>query len=192
MGAMEARNYLLAEKPFKTDAFFQYVDARIPHKRRRMLKTGKQFNDLPDNSTDIFHGNLLGNWYPSRPDNLEDMSLIEFVQTYSRANVQDVKSTSEQKKNRLITLKNDQGYMIKRLLDPRHPYPPIVYGPTYLDPVLNKEEFYYSHLVLHVPWREESQLLGKSRIYEVEFNRLKDSFPGLAESVKKTMRRRRM
>ena len=56
-----------------------------------------------------------------------------------------------------------------------------------VDLVIHKEEF-YSLIVLHVPWHEESQLLGKSMTYEAEFNRLKDIYPRLIESLKKTIR----
>ena len=38
MGAIEARNFVLAENPIKMDARFQFLNAVFPYKRKRMLK----------------------------------------------------------------------------------------------------------------------------------------------------------
>ena len=84
MGAMEARNFLLAEKPYKTDAVFQFLNTVFPQKRKRMLKKLDQIKELPDDSTDLYHGDFISVWYPNRPDIITDMSLFEFAKTYER------------------------------------------------------------------------------------------------------------
>ena len=191
LGAMEARNYLLAESPYRTDAVFQYVNALYPHKRKRMLKRGKQYQVLPDDSKDLYLGDVISTWYPGRPTDLEAMSLYGFVRTYQRASADVVRKAVD--KSKLLKLKDDRGYMIQRTVTARHPFPPIVYGPTFLDPVTNKEEFFYSHLLMHKPWFKESALKGEtSATFEAEFNRLKEEIPALEQSVKKVFRRRRI
>ena len=67
LGAIEARNYLLAESPYRTDAVFQYVNALYPRKRKRMLKRVKQYQYLPDDSTDLYLGDVISTCYPGRP-----------------------------------------------------------------------------------------------------------------------------
>ena len=101
------------------------------------------------------------------------MSPYEFVRTYQRASADVVRKAAD--KSKLLKLKEDRGYMIQRTVTARHPFPPIVYGPTFLDPVTKKEEFYYSHLLMHKPWFKESALKGEtSATFEAEFNRLNE------------------
>ena len=100
------------------------------------------------------------------------MSPYEFVRTYQRASADVVRKAADKRK--LIKLKEDR-YMIQCTVTARHPFPPIVYGPTFLDPVTKKEEFYYSHLLMHKPWFKESALKGEtSATFEAEFNRLNE------------------
>ena len=42
---------------------------------------------------------------------------------------------------------------------------PKIKGPT-IDPKLNREEFFYSNLLMHVPWRDEKTIIGDFVSYE--------------------------
>ena len=59
-----------------------------PHKRSRRLKDHRVLHDMakanPD-SDDIIEGNLLENFYPERPDAMEDVCLSDFVSKYDYA-----------------------------------------------------------------------------------------------------------
>ena len=54
MGAMEARNIIMAEKAYRTDAKFQFVNAVASCKRKQVLKRRTAIEKLPDDSTDLF------------------------------------------------------------------------------------------------------------------------------------------
>ena len=88
LGAMEARNFMLSENPIKTNASFHYVNAVYASKRKSMLKNKQHLQALPDDSNDIFYGDLIGTWYPKRPKydrsgesvaHLDTMSLYDFA-----------------------------------------------------------------------------------------------------------------
>ena len=57
-----------------------------PHARRRRLKNHKQLKELEEldpGSEDVFMDNLVGNHYPDRPRDLEDVCLHDFVANYT-------------------------------------------------------------------------------------------------------------
>ena len=56
----------------------------------------------------------------------------------------------------------------------------------------DREEFFYSHLLLHKPWINESELKGNSSSYEEEYHNLITDIPALTDSVEKALNRRRM
>ena len=183
MGAIEARNFVMAEDASKTDARFQFLNAVFPYKRKRMLKNRAQLKQLPEGSTDIWNGDWLSSWYRNRPESLKDLSLYEFATSYDRASNSIVKGMKD--KSKLIYLRNEEGCMKPRSLL----HPVIVYGPK-IDPIARPEEFYYSHLLLHKPWVDESELKGESESYEAEFMRAKETIPFLAQYVEKVLRKR--
>ena len=185
MGAIEARNFVLAENPIKMDARFQFLNAVFPYKRKRMLKNPAQLKQLPDGSTDIWNGDWISSWYPNRPESLKDLSLYQFAKSYDRASNSMVKNMKD--KSKLITLRNEQGCVKLRSLL----HPVIVHGPN-IDPIERPEEFYYSHLLLHKPWVDESQLKGDSETYEAEFMVAKETIPFLAQYVEKLLKKRNM
>ena len=190
MGAPEARNFLLAEPPYKCDASFQFLNTVLPEKRKRILKRPDQLKKLPDESTDLYNGDYLSAWYPNRPDSMRDLSLFEFAKQFERVTGKEVETLKAS--DRLVTLKGQNGHMKTRRPTNKHPNPVIVFGPAYLDPVNNTEEFFYSHLLLHKPWVCESALKGESQTFEEEFKRLASDNQALAASVEKAMARKRV
>ena len=104
----------------------------------------------PD-SDHIFEGNLLENFYPKRPDAMEDVCLYDFVSKYD------------------YTGKDEDGARKYKLLNkPRLPNHKI-FNPEKKD---QKEAYYYSLLLLFVPFRDESELLEDDETTEEAFKRL--------------------
>ena len=186
VGAMEARNFMLSENPVKTDATFLFINAVYASKRKSMLKRKKELDNLPDDSTDIFYGDLIGTWYPKRPPYdgplcLKDMSLLEFARTYER--IGDAAANQLKNKSGLLRLNGNAGFMKKR--SPEKSKSLVIYGPSYLDPYKDSEAYYYSYLLLHKPFWDESSLMGSSDSFKQEFDKLKPNLPAMAAHEEK-------
>ena len=186
VGAMEARNFMLSENPVKTDATFLFINAVYASKRKSMLKRKKELDNLPDDSTDIFYGDLIGTWYPKRPPYdgplcLKDMSLLEFARTYER--IGDAAANQLKNKSGLLRLNGNAGFMRKR--SPEKSKSLVIYGPSYLDPFKDSEAYYYSYLLLHKPFWDESSLMGSSDSFKQEFDTLKPNLPAMAAHEEK-------
>ena len=186
VGAMEARNFMLSENPVKTDATFLFINAVYASKRKSMLKRKKELDNLPDDSTDIFYGDLIGTWYPKRPPYdgplcLKDMSLLEFARTYER--IGDAAANQLKNKSGLLRLDGNAGFMRKR--SPEKIKSLVIYGPSYLDPFKDSEAYYYSYLLLHKPFWDESSLMGSSDSFKQEFDKLKPNLPAMAAHEEK-------
>ena len=190
LGAMEARNFLLSEKPVQTDTSFMFINTVYASKRKSVLKSRKDLESLPDDSKDIYYGDLIGTWYPKRPPydksngnlNLKEMSLLEFAKTYER--IGNAAAAQIKDKSKLLRLDGNAGFMKKRSIDPEK-NTLIVYGPSRLDPVKDSEAYYFAFLLLHKPFWHEHLLMGNSGSYEAEFERLKEELPAMAVHEKK-------
>ena len=190
LGAMEARNFLLSEKPIQTDTTFMFVNTVYASKRKSVLKSKKELESLPDDSKDIYYGDLIGTWYPKRPPydksngnlNLKEMSLLEFAKTYER--VGNAAAAQIKDKSKLLRLDGNAGFMKRRCYDPKK-NTLVVYGPSHLDPIKDSEAYYFAFLLLHKPFWHEHLLMGKSLSYQEEFERLIVELPAMAAHEKK-------
>ena len=190
LGAMEARNFLLSEKPVQTNTSFMFINTVYASKRKSVLKSKKDLESLPDNSKDIYYGNLIGTWYPKRPPydksngnlNLKEMSLFEFAKTYER--VGNAAAALIKDKSKLLRLDGNAGFMKRRTNDPTK-NALVVYGPSHLDPIKDSEAYYFAFLLLHKPFWHENLLMGKSRSYQEEFERLTVELPAMVAHEKK-------
>ena len=190
LGAMEARNFLLSEKPVQTDTSFMFINTVYASKRKSVLKSKKDLESLPDDSKDIYYGDLIGTWYPKRPPydkhngnlNLKEMSLFEFAKTYER--VGNAAAAQFKDKSKLLRLDGNAGFMKRRSYDPKK-NTLVVYCPSHLDPIKDSEAYYFAFLLLHKPFWHEHLLMGKSRSYQEEFERLIVELPAMAAHEKK-------
>ena len=190
LGAMEARNFLLSEKPVQTNASFMFINTIYASKRRSVLKSKKDLESLPDDSKDIYYGDLIGTWYPKRPPydrsnknyNLKNMSLYEFAKTYERLG--NAAAAQIKDKSKLLKLDGNAGFMKKRCIDPGKDTL-VIYGPSHLDPIKDSEAYYFAFLLLHKPFWHEHLLMGQSQSYQAEFERLKAELPAMAAHEKK-------
>ena len=187
LGAMEARNFLLSEKPVQTNTSFMFINTVYASKRKSVLKSKKDLESLPENSKDIYYGDLIGTWYPKRPPydgnlNLKEMSLFEFAKTYER--VGNAAAAQFKDKSKLLRLDGNAGFMKRRSYDPKK-NTLVVYGPSHLDPIKDSEAYYFAFLLLHKPFWHEHLLMGKSLSYQEEFERLVVELPAMAAHEKK-------
>ena len=84
-GLYEASDILFGDNLCRKLVTMKWVSMAMPHKRKRLLKNHTKIQNLakdyPD-SDDIFAQNLLENYYPERPADMEDISLYDFVTNY--------------------------------------------------------------------------------------------------------------
>ena len=82
VGLNEASDLLLSNHIAEKSVTVQFVNARLPSKRSRMLKKMsdlRKLNEIDPDSEDVFVPTLIEDHYPARPDSLNDMSLYDFL-----------------------------------------------------------------------------------------------------------------
>ena len=96
--------------------------------------------------------------YPNRPHELEDASLMHFVQNFDAANA----TVIEKKRKHLLEFQKGVGYIKPRRISAliNHPIPVKV---------KQTEEFYESFLLLFKPWRQRKAVLGSYPTYREAF-----------------------
>ena len=81
-GLYEAADLLLSNNTAEKSVTVQFVNARLPSKRSRMLKKMSnlwKLNEIDPDSKDVFVSTLIEDHYPARPDSLNDLCLYDFV-----------------------------------------------------------------------------------------------------------------
>ena len=106
----------------------------------------------PD-STDIFEDNLVDTFYPQRPDDMENVCLYEFVAQYTKSGVDE-----------------DGNRVYRKLGKPILPNHKI-YNPS---KEKERENYFYSLLLLFVPFRNEGDLIEEGETAESALNRHMD------------------
>ncbi len=127
-----------------------HVNTRLPDKRFRRLKSRREIETLSEenpNSTDIFMDGLL-EYYKARPIEFEQMSLYEFASWYEKCPTP--KTRSHGKSLPRYKLLGKDTWIKKRQKAA------IVRSPPF--PILSQDNF-YSLLMLHLPHRNESELI---------------------------------
>ena len=153
-GLYEASDLLLGDHLCEKSVTVKWIDVSLPHKRNRRLKDHKVLKDMPkDNpeTEDVFEDNLIDSYYPQRPRDLENICLYDFVANYEWYGKKD---------------NGDRKY--SKLAKPRLPNNKL------FDPEKEneREDYYYSLLLLFVPFRDEGSLLLLNETAEEAFNLL--------------------
>ena len=153
-GLYEASDLLLSDHLCEKSLTVKWIDVSLPHKRNRRLKDHKVLKDMAkDNpeTEDIFEDNLIDSYYLQRPRDLKNICLYDFVANYEWYGKND---NGDRKYSKLTKprLRN------RKLFDPEKEN--------------GKEDFYYSLLLLFVPFRDDSSLLLLNETAEESFNRL--------------------
>ena len=151
-GLYEASDLLLGDHLTEKSETVKWVDVSMPDKRSRRLKDHKVLEDVakhnPD-SEDIFQSNLLDTYYLQRPNDLEDVCLYFFIANYDYCGTDS--RTGERQYHKLTK---------PRL--PNH----ILFDPEKEE---QRQGYYYSLILLFVPFRDESSLLLENETAEEAF-----------------------
>ena len=151
-GMYEASDILLGDQLCRKSETVQWIPADLPQKRKRRLKNHTKLQEMLDtepDSVNIFENNVIDVFYPTRPDEMEDVCLYDFVRWY-------VLSKIDSHGNR----------QYRRLNKPRLPNHKM-YDPSKEE---QREDYYYCLLLLFVPFRNEGDLLGEHHSAEEAFN----------------------
>ena len=81
VGLYEASD-LLGESLYMKSVTVQYVNVYLPQKWSRKIKNYSYLTNMDRSSKDIFNPSMIEDFYPTRPSNMEDVSLYEFVANY--------------------------------------------------------------------------------------------------------------
>ena len=140
-GLYEACDLLVGDHLCEKSAMVKWVNVSKPHKRSRRLKKHNVLKDIekdnPD-SEDIFEEDLMTNIYPNRPVHLKEICLYDFVANYDWYG----KDTEGQRKYRKLTKPRLVNH---KMFDPQKEE--------------QREDYYYSLILLFVPFRDEASLL---------------------------------
>ena len=153
-GLYEASDLLLGDHLFEKSDAVQWIDVSMPHKRNRRLKDHSELLEMestdPD-SENIFKENLYSNYYPDRPEELQDLCLHDFVANFDWYG----KDSKGQRKYRKLGK--------PRLVNHK------IFDPEKED---HREDYFYSLILLFVPFRDEASLLNSNETAEEAFQRL--------------------
>ena len=145
---------MLGDHLTEKSATVKWIDISMPHKRNRRLKDHKELQEIakrdPD-TEDIFEDSLLDTHYPQRPNDLEDVCLYDFVANY------DWQTKDDNGERKYAVLKKPR-LPNHKLFDPQKE--------------TQREDYFYSLLLLFVPFRDENSLLLDNETAEVAFHRL--------------------
>ena len=153
-GLYEAADLLLGDHLTEKSCTVQWVDVAMPQKRSHRLKSHRDLQQIAEYNPDseqILEESLVESHYPSRPERLRDMCLYDFVAW--------IDWTSRDKEG---------GRKYRRLNKPRLPNHKLFN----LEKEEQKEDYYYSVILLFVPFTDEGDLLLPNESAEDAFHRL--------------------
>ena len=141
----EESDLLLGDHLLEKSETVQYIPVVMPLKRRLRLKNHSDLKELAETnpeSKDIFMEDVIGTHYSKRPSSLDDFCLHDFV-----ANYDWFKKDSDGK--RVYRKLTKPRIVNHKLFDPQKEH--------------QREDYFYSLLLLFVPFRSEASLLSRKR-----------------------------
>ena len=151
-GLYEASDLLLGDHLFQKSDTVQWIAVEKPEKRKVRVKKYQELKQLAESdpdSNELYQANLLDNFYPNRPPALHDVCLYDFVKWYHKGD--DVDGRRQYVKHQKPRIPNH------RIYDPSNPE--------------EREAYFYSLLLLFVPFTDESQLVGEGQSAEEAFSK---------------------
>uniref|UniRef100_A0A1X7T9G7 Uncharacterized protein n=1 Tax=Amphimedon queenslandica TaxID=400682 RepID=A0A1X7T9G7_AMPQE len=143
----------------------QYVNVYLPHKRSRKIKNYLYLTKMDRSSKDIFNPSIIEDFYPTRPNNMEDVSLYEFVANYKFDKIGE---------------NGEREYKLRSK--------PVLPNHRKFNPMqeAERDDFYYLLIFLFVPFRDESTLVMEGETMEEAFRRHREaSIRGIENHFKK-------
>ena len=144
-GLYEACDLILGDHLCEKSVVTKWIDATWPHKRkRRLIDYGKLqlLRQSDPESTEIFETNLVDHYYPQRCQEMENVCLYDLVKDFDRSGI------------------DSKGQHTYRKLTKPHLPKHKLYDPSREN---EREDYYYSLLLLFVPFRSEADLMGPMR-----------------------------
>lgn len=144
-GIVEAIDRLMGQELYFKNCSTLYLNVRMPAARIARLKGYYELKKLDENSTDKYERSWLEDFYPNRPQSLENECYYELRSWYDKC----VKGEHQDKK---LTLRKGLGCLKRR--HQRH-----LISHTIFSKPNEIHEYRYSLLLLFMPFRDESKEL---------------------------------
>ena len=151
-GLYEAADILLGEHLYEKSDAVQWISVERPDKRKVRIKGYRelqQMAELDPDSNDLYQANLIDNFYPNRPASLGHVCLYDFVKWYRRGD-NDAEGRRQYVRAGKPKIPNH------RIYDPNKPD--------------EREAYFYSLLLLFMPFTDESELVGDGQTADEAFN----------------------
>ena len=152
----EAVKRVLSQWLFKKSRTVINVSNHPGEERHRMPKSNSLLAEKDDNDEDIWMASVHDR-YAARPDQMENVCLAAFATQYT--------TCSGNNKNAIHLKKKDLGCVIKRRKDA------VMKTHRFAD---DDYRYYYSKLLLFLPWRKEKDLLEGYESYEEHYRNMKN------------------
>ena len=139
-GLYEASDLLLGDHLCGKSVTIKWIDVSQPHNRKRRLMNHSRLVEMREsnpNSIAIFEDNVIDTFYPQRPDDMEDVCLYDFVASYVKCGIDKDGNVVYRELNKSVL--------------PNHK----MYNPNKEN---ERESYFYSLLLLFVPFRNEEDL----------------------------------
>lgn len=159
-GALEAADTLLQISLFGTDpnTTIKFIDVRL--NRSRKLKDKQTLNQMSADDTDLFQANWIDDYYPKRPEGLEEWSLYEFTQWFDLVYKEPKLQTTF-----YFPIGN---YFIRKRTNPH------LINHYRINSKQQPDLYYFSLLLMFKPWRNLDELKCNKENYIEAFNSCKD------------------
>ena len=151
-GLYEASDILLGEHLSEKSDAVQWIYVDKPEKKKVRVKPFQELQQLAEfypDSSDLYQANLIDNFYPNQPAALKDVCLYDFVKWYCKADC-------DKDGNRQYVRLGKPKIRNHRIYNPSKPE--------------EREAYFYSLLLLFVPFTKESDLLPDGQTAEDAFN----------------------
>ena len=174
LGAHEAADRILQNSGelWRSRETYLFIPTTFPKYRTRTLKRINELENQSRSSNSLFYSDLVHDYYPNRPHELHNLSLLSFAEQYEK--IYYTPKTSP-----YICITNEDGKVIGTFK--KRSKIPVIYHHKY-SVTKDPELFYYSILILHKPRQNERDIIGHSTTYKEEFFRILDELPALKES----------
>jgi ATP-dependent DNA helicase PIF1 len=148
-GIYEVCDKLLSFPLYDFSTKVQWINTYPKQNRQRLLKRYNDIKNLHNDDTDLFYNNMVDDYYPNRPDELEAASLFSLMTWY------EYKSKKCEPSHKLcLALKNNLGFLHKRNDEKVLQTPNI----KCIDDK-SIENYFHQLLFLFLPWDKEEDLL---------------------------------
>ena len=162
-GLYEAADVLLGDHLCEKSDTVHWISAEKPEKRKLRLKKYQELQELaksdPD-SVDMYQANIIDTFYPNRPAILRDVCLYDCVKWYHKGDLDKdgVRQYIRAEKPKIVN---------HRIYDPNKPE--------------EREAYYYSLLLLFVPFTNEVDLIGEDQTAEEAFNQFLSEYDSMED-----------